>query len=167
MNHGNPIQIPWNPRKRNQELEPSISVLGAESTSNKIWWGCRGLVEAGPSPWTPWNPWKVEAGTGFRCGKIIGKSWENLWETMGKALNVWKIIHRSWENMVVYWENHHVRTIYHKLTTQKWERFIAHIYGDLGDGLWHCFTHMTEIVGKYGTTPLHLWRFMAIEESSG
>jgi hypothetical protein len=143
MNHGNPIQIPWNPRKRNQELEPSISVLGAESTSNKIWWGCRGLVEAGPSPWTPWNPWKVEAGTGFRCGKIIGKSWENLWETMGKALNVWKIIHRSWENMVVYWENHHVRTIYHKLTTQKWERFIAHIYGDLGDGLWHCFTHIT------------------------
>ena len=98
---------------------------------------------------------------------VVGKSWENLWETMGKALNVWKIIHRSWENMVVYWENHHVRTIYHKLTTQKWERFIAHIYGDLGDGLWHCFTHMTEIVGKYGTTPLHLWRFMAIEESSG
>ena len=74
------MKIPWNPRKRNQELEPSISVLGAESTSNKIWWGCRGLVEAGPSSWTPWNPWKVEAGTGFRCGKIIGKPWENLWE---------------------------------------------------------------------------------------
>ena len=111
INHGNPHENPM----KSAEKKPGA---GAQYLSAGRWEHQQqdlvGMPRVGRS-------WTILLDS---LESLEGRSWNwfSLWEnhrktvgkSMGKALIFWKTLHRSWENMVVYWENHHVRTIYHK-----------------------------------------------------